>query len=435
MKGPVQKDDGPLPPFRSWRPGKLIKPGYSHRRAIVLGLLGLLVLAVLIGSVIILTLRRGRQTRPAATTEVPDTSAAGTRTVCYTVQPGEVMTRLLSRTSIEDSVATEVISALRDAGFNFRRMKPGDSLQLEYRGGRLTRLLYRKAAERVYRVDLTGDEPRVSMLLLGIRRVSMVLTGSIASSLYESVLNLGESPALISEFADILGWEIDFFCETQENDSFTFLFEQKFLDSSPVGYGDIHFARYWGQVGDFSAFRFIDPDGHTDYYNDSAQSMRKTFLKSPLHFSRITSYFGRRRHPIRRIRCQHNGVDYAAPRGTPVSCVADGHVVFAGQRGAFGKLVEVRHPNGIATLYGHLGRFGRGVKSGASVVQNQTIGYVGSTGMSTGPHLHYEIRRLGSAINPRRLDPPRAEPVKAEYLDLFRERRDSLAAVVATNRT
>jgi murein DD-endopeptidase MepM/ murein hydrolase activator NlpD len=435
MKGPVQKDDGPLPPFRSWRPGKLVKPDYSQRRVVVLGLLGLAALVVIVATAVILALRRDRPARGTAATKAPDSSTIDTSTNCCIVRPGEVMTRLLRRAAIRDSVAAKVIAAMRNAGFDFRRMKPGDSLQLEHRGGRLARVLYRKGVERVYCIDLSTGEPRVSMLLRDIRRVSAVLDGSIHSSLYESMLELGESPALISEFADILGWEIDFFCETQAGDSFTVLVERKFIDSLPVGYGDIHFARYWGQVGDFSAFRFTDPDGHADYYNGNAQSMRKTFLKSPLHFSRITSYFGMRLHPIRRIRCQHNGVDYAAPRGTPVSCVADGHVVFAGWRGGFGKLVEVKHPNGITTLYGHLNRFGRGIRSGASVVQNQTIGFVGSTGMSTGPHLHYEIRKLGSAISPRRLDPPRAEPVKEQYLDLFRGNRDSLMAVVAASRT
>ncbi len=435
MNEPVQKDKGPLPPFRSWRPGKLTKPDYPLRRVILLGLLALAALVVIVVTAVILILHRGRPARGTVTTKAPDSSVIDTSMNCCVVQPGEVMTRLLRRAGIEDSVAARVIAAMRSAGFNFRRMKPGDSLQLEHHEGRLARMLYRKGVERVYCIDLSTGEPRVSMLLRDIRRVSAVLDGNIHSSLYESMLELGESPALISEFADILGWEIDFFCETQASDSFTVLVERKFIDSLPVGYGDIHFARYWGQVGDFSAFRFTDPDGHTDYYNENAQSMRKTFLKSPLHFSRITSYFGKRFHPIRKIRCQHNGVDYAAPRGTPVSCVADGHVVFAGWRGGFGKLVEVKHPNGITTLYGHLNRFGRGVRSGASVVQNQTIGFVGSTGMSTGPHLHYEIRKLGSAISPRRLDPPRAEPVKEQYLDLFRANRDSLMAVIAASRT
>jgi hypothetical protein len=434
MNEPVQKDEGPLPPFRSWRPGKLTKPDYPLRRVVLLGLLGLAALVVIAAAVVILTLHRDRPDRSEATSRTPDSLTTDVSSNCLVVQSGEVMTRLLSRAAIEDSVATKVISAMKSAGFDFRRMKPGDSLQLEYRTGGLTRILYRKGAERVYCIDLTADAPRVSMLLRGVRLVSTVMAGSISSSLYESMLGLGASPSLISAFADILGWEVDFFCETQEHDSFTVLVEQKFIDSSLVGYGVIHFARYWGQVGDFIAFRFTDPDGHTDYYNQNAQSMRKTFLKSPLHFSRITSYFGKRRHPIRRIVCQHNGVDYAAPRGTPVSCVADGHVVFAGWRGGFGKLVEVRHPNGIATLYGHLNRFGRGIRSGTSVLQNQTIGYVGSTGMSTGPHLHYEVRRLGSAINPRRLDPPRAEPVKEQYFELYRETRDSLMAVVAANR-
>jgi len=156
MSGPAQKDEGPLPPFRSWRPGKLTKPDYPLRRVILLILLVVVVLAALIGTVIILTSRRDEPAPSPATARTQDSDTAGMSTSCFTVQPGEVMTRLLNRASIDDSAAVEVISALRSADFNFRRMKPGDSLQLEYREGRLYRILYRKGNERVYCIDFSG---------------------------------------------------------------------------------------------------------------------------------------------------------------------------------------------------------------------------------------------------------------------------------------
>jgi murein DD-endopeptidase MepM/ murein hydrolase activator NlpD len=154
--------------------------------------------------------------------------------------------------------------------------------------------------------------------------------------------------------------------------------------------------------------------------------MRKTFLKSPLNFARVTSFFGRRFHPIIRTWRQHHGVDYAAPTGTPVSSVAEGRVVCAGWKGGYGKCVEVSHPGGYLSRYGHLSGYGRGVRVGATVSQGQVVGYVGSTGLSTGPHLHFEVHKFGTAVNPLKLDPPRVEPVKPEFLAGFTATRDSV---------
>jgi murein DD-endopeptidase MepM/ murein hydrolase activator NlpD len=224
---------------------------------------------------------------------------------------------------------------------------------------------------------------------------------------------------------------VDFFSEVQPGDSFLIAFERKYADTAFVGYGSILAARYSGQVGTFDAYRFTDADGHTDYYNDAGQSLRKTFLKTPLRFSRVSSFFGRRRHPIRRVMRQHYGVDYVAPKGTPVDCVADGRVISAGWSGGYGRLVVVGHADGYETRYGHLSGFGKGIRSGTAVTQGQVIGYVGSTGLSTGPHLHYEVRKNGSATNPLRLNPPRAAPVRLACQRRFASCRDSLQLALA----
>ncbi len=341
------------------------------------------------------------------------------------------MPTVLRRAGVPDSTSDAVIKALQVAGFNFRRMRPGDSLRVFYRGDTLFRLEYQQSYERVYRLDLDPTGIRTSMLLRYVRSVRDTVRGVIKSSLYESLVELGEKPALIANYTDIFGWEIDFFSEVQEGDSFTIFVERRMADSTFVGYGPIVAARYKGQVGDFRGFRFTDPDGRTDYYNPEGLCLRKTFLKSPLQFSRISSFFGNRYHPIRHIRCPHNGVDYAAPTGTPVSCVADGRVSSAGWSGGYGRLVVVSHPNGFETRYGHLSGFGRGVKAGERVVQGQVIGYVGSTGLSTGPHLHYEVRKFGAPTNPLKLNPPRHEPVKHVYLAAFRGLADSLQQALA----
>jgi murein DD-endopeptidase MepM/ murein hydrolase activator NlpD len=264
------------------------------------------------------------------------------------------------------------------------------------------------------------------MVLRYVRTVRDTVRGEIKSSLYESLLQLGEKPGLIADYTDIFGWEIDFFSETQPGDSFFILFQRRIADTAFIGYGAVLAERYKGQVGDFRGFRFSDPDGRADYYNSEGQCLRKTFLKSPLRFSRISSFFGNRFHPIRRIVCPHQGIDYAAPVGTPVCCVADGRVSSAGWTSGYGRLVEVSHADGFVTRYGHLSGFGKGIKTGERIVQGQVIGYVGSTGMSTGPHLHYEVRKFGTPTNPLRLNPPRHEPVKQIYLSAFHALADSL---------
>ena len=269
------------------------------------------------------------------------------------------------------------------------------------------------------------------MLLKFITKTTAFVKGTISGSLYETIMTLGETPQLIMDYTDVFGWEVDFFSEVQPNDSFAILFERKYCDSVCVGYGAILAASYWGQVGSFSGYRFTDPEGTTDYYNADGENLRKTFQKSPLHFSRVTSFFGRRYHPILRIVREHQGIDYGAPTGTPVEAVADGRVVSAGWSGGYGRLVVLGHAEGYETRYGHLSGFGKGISSGAPARQGQVVGYVGMTGLATGPHLHYEVRKFGTPVNPLKLNPPRRSPVKKEYLAQFQQTRDSLAAVMA----
>ncbi len=357
---------------------------------------------------------------------VPAETSVVVTTKSFVVQPGEIMLWVLNRTGVPGPLADRIIAALRDYGFNFRLMRPGDSLILFYRQDTIFRLQYWRNYDTIYQIDLDSTGASVALVSPDIILVPSLIAGAIQTSLYQSMIELGEKPALIASYTEIFDWEIDFFSETQPGDSFFILVARKYLDSTPVGYGPIIAARYKGLIGDFTAFRFTDSEGRIDYYNPAGQSMRKTFLKSPLRFSRISSFFGRRFHPIRRVVAQHQGIDYVAPKGTPVSCVADGRVIFAGWSGGYGRLVQVGHSQGYETRYGHLSAFGKGVKTGAPVTQGQIIGYVGSTGLSTGPHLHYEVRKLGAPVNPLRLNPPRLSAVRLADLPRFQALRDSL---------
>ena len=390
------------------------------------------------------------QAQAQAVTTSYDTSACA-------VKPNEIMATALSRAGISTQDIGRIVPALRTAGFRFQAMRPGDSLFVlrrpdengdsppERRGKMgtvpkgtvptfppLTRLLYRQNIESVYRIDLDSADIRVSMLLKYITKTTAFVKGAITGSLYETMMAMGETPQLIMDYTDVFGWEVDFFSEVQPNDSFAILFERKYCDSVCVGYGAILAASYSGQVGSFAGYRFTDPEGLTDYYNAEGQNLRKTFQKSPLRFSRVSSFFGRRFHPIRRVVRQHFGVDYVAPKGTPVEAVSDGRVVSAGWSGGYGRLVVLGHAEGYQTRYGHLSGFGKGIRSGAPVRQGQVVGYVGSTGLSTGAHLHYEVRKFGSAVNPFKLNPPRRSPVRKEFLPQFDKTRDSLAAIMVT---
>lgn len=349
----------------------------------------------------------------------------------FGVQPDEIMPFLFNRSGVPKTIAERTLDALRQFGFNFRQMRPGDSLILFYRGDTLFRLHYWHSYDSTYQVDIDSLECRVSLISQPVTVVPALIQGHILSSLYQAMIDKGEKPSLVAAYTEIFDWEIDFFSETQPGDSFVILVSKKFADSVFVGYTPIIAARYKGVVGEFTAFCFTDPEGKTDYYNPEGLSMRKTFLRSPLRFSRISSFFGNRFHPIRHIRCPHQGIDYAAPIGTPVSCVADGRVISAGWSGGYGRLVRVGHRDGFESRYGHLSRFGKGIKPGAPVTQGQIIGYVGSTGLSTGPHLHYEVRKYGSPVNPLRLNPPRVGAVKLAHLPLFQALRDSLTVYLS----
>jgi murein DD-endopeptidase MepM/ murein hydrolase activator NlpD len=361
------------------------------------------------------------------------------------------MATVLLRAGFSSQDIGRIVPALRTAGFNFQTMRPGDSLfvlrrtgengdsqaervqprfsSAESRGSPM-RLLYQRNVESVYRIDLDSTDVRVSMLYKNIRMETAFVKGTITNSLYETMMAQGEQPQLIMDYTDIFGWEVDFFSEVQPNDSFSILFQRKYCDSTCVGYGRILAAIYSGQVGSFAGYRFTDPESTTAYYNAEGQNLQKTFQKSPLRFSRVSSFFGRRFHPIRRVMRRHYGVDYVAPKGTPVEAVSDGRVVSAGRSGGYGRLVVLGHAEGYQTRYGHLSGFAKGIRKGAPVKQRQVVGYVGSTGLSTGPHLHFEVRKFGSAVNPLKLNPPRRSPVKQAYMPQFAQVRDSLKTVM-----
>ncbi len=253
-------------------------------------------------------------------------------------------------------------------------------------------------------------------------RVKMVF-GLIDDNLITAVNEQGEGDYLALALAELFAWDIDFYTDLRQGDTFKIVFEKKYLENKFIGYRNIQAAEFINQGKPFQAFRYSYPDTkESDYFDLEGNSLRKEFLKSPIKFARITSRFSfNRLHPIRKVYRPHYGVDYAARVGTPVQATADGTVILVGRRGASGRMVTIRHRNDYETLYLHLRNYGRGIRKGAKVKSGQIIGYVGSSGESTGPHLDYRIKYRGKYINPLawRFKPVR--PLRKEFLEDFRK--------------
>ena len=253
--------------------------------------------------------------------------------------------------------------------------------------------------------------------------------GEITNSLFLAGQQAGLSDNIIMELANIFGWDIDFALDIRKGDSFSLLYEEHYLDGEKLRDGRILAAEFTNRGRKFQAVLFSDSEGRGQYYSPDGKSMRKAFLRSPVEFHRISSTFQRERfHPVLGERRPHRGVDYAAPTGTPIRAAGDGRVITRGVQGGYGNTVIIQHGNNITTLYAHLSRFQKGVTNGTRVRQGQVIGYVGMTGLATGPHLHYEFRINGVHQNPLTVKLPDAEPLPDKYRERFRQQSLPLLA-------
>jgi murein DD-endopeptidase MepM/ murein hydrolase activator NlpD len=264
-------------------------------------------------------------------------------------------------------------------------------------------------------------------------RRSARIAGVVSSTLYEAVRSLGESPQLASDIAELFAWDVDFSRRAQTGDQFAVLYERLYkrgpdgAASSYVGPGRILAARYEGQVGRHSAVYFETDATRGGYFRADGSAIERQFMLAPLKYTRVSSRFSPARyHPILKVSRPHHGIDYAAATGTPIVAVADGRVIFRGRAGGYGNLVKVRHPNGYVSYYAHMSRFGDGLKVGDAVHQKQVLGYVGSTGLSTGPHVCFRVAKDGRFVDPASLRTPGGNPVPPSRLGEFVMARDAL---------
>ena len=342
---------------------------------------------------------------------------------------------LLSQHVLDVNISAHLIDEVRQV-FNPRLIKGGNSYRLVLGDdGSIRQFEYQIDNDQFLRVNSTFDKNKsfhAELVPYVKERIETILQGEIddrRSSLVASLNDAGENVGLAIMMAEVFSGEIDFNNDLRRGDQFEVMFEKYFKEDEFAGYGGILAAEFNNDGRNIQAFGFQLPgSSETLYYDQNGRSVKRLFLRSPFRFEpRITSRFSYRRlHPVLGVNRPHLGVDYGAPTGTPVIAVANGTVVSAGRNGASGNMVRLRHTNGYETYYLHLSSFAKGIRKGTRVVQGQLIGRVGSTGMSTGPHLDFRIRKNGTFVNPviehRNLPP--GEPVPEEYLTAFRKVRD-----------
>ncbi|HEY3056767.1 MAG TPA: peptidoglycan DD-metalloendopeptidase family protein [Thermoanaerobaculia bacterium] len=251
--------------------------------------------------------------------------------------------------------------------------------------------------------------------------INTIIAAEIDSSLYEALRNAGEQPQLVQQLVDIFQWDIDFF-SLQKGDSFSAVVQKKFSGPDLIGYGPVLGARFIHEGRTYEAFRHELPDGTAGYYARTATPLRKQFLKAPLQFTRITSRFSKRRfHPVLHYFRPHHGVDYGAPVGTPVMSTADGVIMQTGYSRSEGNFIRIRHTSRIETMYLHLSRFAKGIRRGTRVTQGDVVGYVGATGLVTGPHLDYRVSDGGKWLDPLKLKSITPDPLHGDSLQRYKK--------------
>jgi len=324
------------------------------------------------------------------------------------------------------------VTAALEGVFNFKKVRAGDQVRLSRQDGRIETIEIRRSELDEWTVRREGER------LVGAKRAVEVETRratvdlAVRSSLWEAMSEAGENPNLAGEIADVLAWDIDFYRDVRKGDKIRVIVDKDFVHGRLLRYGQIYGVRYeGGSVGSKKLMRYTALSGETTFFDEKGTSAKKPFLKTPLKFVHITSHFGGRTNPLSGYHQEHLGLDLQAEPGTPVWAVGDGvvtHVVYNDPGG--GNYLFLRHANGYETGYLHLSRFADGIHPGVRVAQKQVIAFTGSTGMSTGPHLHYAVKKGGYFMNPLAVKLPRAEPLSAKELPRFQEKTAELSSLI-----
>jgi murein DD-endopeptidase MepM/ murein hydrolase activator NlpD len=333
-----------------------------------------------------------------------------------TVASGDTLSVVFSQVGLGANTLHSVINTSKEAK-RFTRLKVGQELEFKLSGsGDLLTLRSKVSELETMRIDRTDDGYAFSKDLVEPETRTRFAKGNITSSLFLAAQQAGMSHGLTMEMANIFGYDVDFARDIRKNDSFEVMYEELHVGDKRVGTKNILAARFTNKGKTFTAVRYTDKSGYSSYYRADGTSLRKAFIRTPVEFARISSRFNpNRRHPVLNKIRAHNGVDYAASTGTPIKATGDGRIVHFGRKGGYGNAIVVQHGQKYKTLYAHMSRFANGLRMGSNVSQGQIIGYVGMTGLATGPHLHYEFQVNGRHVDPLGIELPVSDPVpKAE---------------------
>ncbi len=356
----------------------------------------------------------------SASTLLP-VSLSTARSTEHRLKKGDTLYVVLSRLGVSDQEIYKITKASKKV-YNLKKIHPGQKIAVTFKTDQrqVARFSYEINTFNRLDVERAGGHFIATKRKIPLEKSIERRSGTITETLFESAQRLGVPSDIILDLADLFAWDLDFGIDIRSGDHFNLVYEVFRKEAKTIRTGRIVAAEITNRGKTYRAYYFAPKGKRGDYYNEKGRSLRKAFLKSPLRYRYISSGYARRRlHPILKVNRPHLGIDFAARHGTPVRASGDGVVTFTGWNGGHGKTVIIKHRNGYKTLYGHLSSFMRGIKKGKKVKQEDFIGRVGSTGLSTGPHLHYTLYKNGKAINPRKADILRGKPLSGKWLTLF----------------
>ena len=338
--------------------------------------------------------------------------------VTLTIRRGDTLDKLFRKHDLDLGDLSR-ISKLDQARKRFRQLKPGDQFLVTHDQGNLVSMYSNLDLTSALKIERAESGFTAEVIDRPIEKRKRLAYGVIETSLFESAATAGLSDRTIMNVAGIFAWDVDFVLDIRTGDNYYVQYEEIWQNGEFVKDSEIIAAEFNNNGRKYQAIRFIDDNGRSDYFTPDGHSVRKAFIRAPVDFTRISSNFNpRRKHPILNTIRAHRGVDYAAPRGTPIRAAGDGKVIFRGVKNGYGNAIILQHGGNITTLYAHMSRFA-GARVGSRVRQGQTIGYVGSTGLATANHLHYEYRLNGAHRNPRTVKLPKADPIDDQYRQRF----------------
>ncbi len=389
---------------------------YPHRTRLRRYLPLLLILPLLVGALLLFNFSSpSPKEEPPPETVVPEIRD---RVVEGTIQPGTTLSGLLSEYFTEQEMHNLSLKSRKT--FPLSDICAGQPYKLCLKGEEFERFEYEINRNEQLIINREENGFDISRIPIEYEMRTETVRGSIISSLFEAVSESGESAELAMILADIFAYDVDFIRDIRQGDTYQAVVEKRFREGTPAGYGRILAAEFTNQGKSYQAFLFRDGKRPAAYYNAKGESLRTAFLRAPLAFSRISSGFTLRRfHPIAKTWRAHPAIDYAAPSGTPIMSVGDGSITQIGRKGGNGNYIKIRHSNGYETMYLHMSRFAKGMRAGKRVAQGNVIGYVGSTGLATGPHLCFRMFKNGSPTNPNKVRTAAAAPISKENRGSF----------------